>query len=157
MDDIVRHLDAAYDLALDDARLLVWCVDTHLAEWFEAAAGKLRWRYVSAGGWVKTGRPGYGHHWRGDHEPLLMYVKGRPPMPADVVSNGHAAPRDEHSEKPTTWLRQLVGSLTTPGALVVDLYAGRAPLARACRDTGRPYVGAEIDSERYAFAVGSMG
>jgi ParB-like chromosome segregation protein Spo0J len=152
MADIARHLDAAYDLALPDARLLLWVTDPLLAEWF-AASSAMRWRFVSAGGWVKTGRPGIGAHWRGDHEPLLMYVKGTPRRPERLLSNGHAGPRTEHSEKPEGWLSELVGGLTGPGALVVDLYAGRAPLLRACGSADRRYVGAEIDPDRRALAL----
>lgn len=34
-----------------------------------------------------------------------------------------------------------------------ELYAGLAPLARACLGTGRRYIGAEIDPERHLKAM----
>ena len=43
-----------------------------------------------------------------------------------------------------------------PGDLVLDLFAGMAPVARACARTGRRYVGAEIDPERYRQAVNRL-
>jgi hypothetical protein len=39
---------------------------------------------------------------------------------------------------------------------VLDLYAGMAPLARACLGTGRRYLGAEIDLERHKQALGRL-
>lgn len=151
---IVAHVDRAYDLALDGSRLLLWCTFPKLREWFEASRN-LRWRYVSGGAWTKEG-VGVGDHWRGDAEILLMYVKGSPTRPLGVLSNAHHGARLAHSEKPEAWLRAIVAQLTAPGALVIDLYAGLAPLARASRAEGRRYVGAEIDSDRHALALGGI-
>jgi DNA modification methylase len=42
------------------------------------------------------------------------------------------------------------------GCLVLDLYAGLAPMARACKATGRDYLGAEIDPERHRHAMAKL-
>lgn len=151
MAGIVAVVDASYDAALDDAYLVLWCTFPMLADWM-AASAEMRWEYVSGGAWAKTGSMGIGFHWRGDAEIALLYRKGSP-KPIATVSNAHVGPRSEHSEKPEAWLVELVGAFCPVGGLVLDLYAGLAPLARACALRGRRYVGAEIDEARRAEAL----
>jgi N6-adenosine-specific RNA methylase IME4/plasmid stability protein len=154
MPAIVANLDAAFDAAADDCYMLLWATLPLLGEWFAAARdGGLRWDYKSGGVWGKTGRLGIGFHWRGDAELLLLYVKGSPRPRIDTTSNLYVSDRGEHSEKPEAWLRTLVRTFSDPGALVLDLYAGLAPMARACRETGRRYVGAEKDEGRRTDAL----
>ncbi len=146
--DIAAHLDRAYDSATASAYLLCWCTWPKLGEWLEASRA-MRWRYVTGGAWHKSDRTGIGFHVRGDSEPLLIYCKGAP-KPRRAVSNGFTASRAEHSEKPAAWLADLVEAFTDRGDVVLDLYAGRAPMGAACVTTGRRYVGAEIDPARAA-------
>ena len=123
-------------------------------EWFlaESSAG-IRWRYVTGGSWLKTGRMGIGFHWRGDAEPPLIYVKGKPGRPRCAISSGYQSTRGAHSEKPVPFLRSMLRAWSPDGGTVMDMYAGLAPLARACVDEGRQYVGAEIDPTRRADAL----
>lgn len=148
IDEIAAHLDRAYDSATASAYLLCWCTWPKLGEWLEASRA-MRWRYVTGGAWHKSDRMGIGLHVRGDSEPLLIYRKGAP-KPRRAVSNGFTASRAEHSEKPAAWLADLVEAFTDRGDVVLDLYAGRAPMGAACVTTGRRYVGAEIDPARAA-------
>jgi site-specific DNA-methyltransferase (adenine-specific) len=148
MEEIAQHLDASYDLAAEHSYLLVWTTWPKLGEWM-AAGASLRWNYLTGGVWHKTGRLGVGYHWRGDSEPLLLYRKGNPRPVTKKLSNCFAGPRTRHSEKPVPFLRSILEAWTEPDDLVVDLYAGLAPLARACAAEGRRYVGAEIDPERH--------
>lgn len=148
---IVATLDAAFDAAADDTYLLLWATFPLLAEWFAAHTG-MRWRYLSGGAWGKLGRPGSGFHWRGDAELLLLYAKGSPKPGHDVMSNLHTSERTAHSEKPAPYLKRCVEHFVAPG-VVLDLWAGMAPLGRACAALGRPYVGAEIDAERHRHAI----
>ena len=53
-------------------------------------------------------------------------------------------------------MREWLRAWTDPGDLVVDVFAGLAPLARACLAEGRRYVGAEIDPVRHASALGRL-
>ncbi len=148
------HLRAAYDCAADDAYLLCWCTWPKLAEWLTAGRD-IGWGYKSGGCWHKTSGLGVGFHWRGDTEPLLLYTKGSP-RPVGCVRNGYGSPRQAHSEKPAEWLSALVEAFTEPGDLVLDVYSGLAPMARACLATGRRYLGAEIDPERHQMAMARL-
>ena len=150
---IAVMLDRAYDLS-PDARLVVWCTWPKLGEWWTAAdAGVFRWKYKSGGSWHKSGSPGVGHHWRGHSEIVLLYTKGSPSVAPSMLRNAHTSYRQKHSEKPVEWMCDWLERWTEPGDLVLDLFAGMAPVARACARTGRRYVGAEIDPERYRQAV----
>jgi N6-adenosine-specific RNA methylase IME4 len=152
IEDIVADLVEAYRVAADDSYLLLWCTGPILPEWFEAARGKLPWRYVSKGSWHKTDGVGTGIHWRGDSEDLLLYAKGNP-KPLETVSNSWASPRQDHSEKPEEWLRKLLVAFCPEGGLVADFYAGRAPACRAAAVTGRRCIAAESDEQRFREAV----
>ena len=52
------------------------------------------------------------------------------------------------TQKPVALMRWIVDRYTQPGNLVLDPYMGSGPIARACKDTGRRYIGIEIE-ERY--------
>jgi len=56
------------------------------------------------------------------------------------------------TQKPVALMRWLVGRYTKPGDLVLDPYMGSGPIARACVDLGRTYIGVEIE-ERYCEAA----
>lgn len=105
---------------------------------------------------MKTGTFGVGYHWRGQSEPVAVFTKGACGRPAENLINAHVSRPTNHSEKPVDWMRQWVLAWTSPGDLVLDLYAGMAPLARACLGTCRRYVGAEIDPVRHAEALGRL-
>ena len=152
---IAATVDAAYDCAADGARLALWVTWPKLGEWMTAAAG-MRWRYVTGGAWGKAGQMGVGFHWRGDSEALLVYVKGSPGRPHEAVSNLHVSKRTDHSEKPVEWLRAAIRAWTQPGDLVLSVYSGLFPEGRACALEGRRCIGAEIDPERHAAAVGRL-
>jgi len=150
MVQIAAHLTAAFDAAAPDAYLFLWSTWPKLVEWIGASAA-MPWRHVTGGSWHKTDRMGIGFHVRGDSEPWLLYVKGKP-RPFSALSNAYASARTEHSEKPIPFLRRMVSALTEPGDLVLDVYAGRGPCGVACRAEGRRYAGIEIDPERAEIA-----
>lgn len=155
MSEIITTLDRSFDSAADDAYLFCWCTWPMLAE-FIAASGTMRWRYLSGGSWHKTGGLGVGFHLRGDSEPWLLFAKGKPTPTSRTLSNAYASPRTSHSEKPVAYLREVIGCLTEPDALVVSVYSGLCPEARAAKATGRRLIGAEIDPERHATALGLL-
>lgn len=150
--DIASILDAAYDCAAPDARLAVWTTHPKLMEWIGAGHAGPRWRYVSGGSWAKLRQVGVGYHWRGRTEPVHLFARGAAGRPNVVIENGWESPPGDHSEKPEEWLRVWLRAWTDPGDLVVDVFAGLAPMARACLAEGRRYVGAEIDRERWELA-----
>ena len=94
----------------------------------------------------------------GRSEPVLVYTKqGKTTTHrGEDLGNAYTSVPGAHSVKPADWLRAWLMRWTDPGDLVVDLYAGMAPLAHACLATGRRYVGAEIDEERHARACGLL-
>jgi ParB-like chromosome segregation protein Spo0J len=149
--EIVGVLADSAQLARPDAYLLVW-VTGPFAEPFLAAVAESDgwpWAYVGQGCWGKTGGPGSGFVWRGNAEFLMVFRRGKPPQPESAeVRNLWLEPRGAHSEKPEGWLRLLVDAWTDPRDSVLDLWAGRAPMARACAATGRSYLGIELDLNR---------
>jgi hypothetical protein len=159
--EIVEHLDFAFDCTGPSCRLAVWYTWPKEEEWREAGGAGPRWgRRKSGGAWLKTshwcGSSGVGYHWRGQTEPVALFVKGSPGRCNVTLKNGHASIAEEHSIKPEAWLRRWVEAWTEPDDLVLDLYAGLAPMARACLATGRRYIGAEIDPERHEKAMAKL-
>lgn len=57
------------------------------------------------------------------------------------------------TQKPVALMRWLLGQFTKPGDLVLDPYMGSGPVAEACRDMGRRYVGIELRADYCAAAV----
>jgi hypothetical protein len=154
---IAAHLDAAYDCAGPACRLATWYTWPKDAEWNAAGGAGPRWgARVTGGAWLKTWQVGVGYHWRGQTEPVALFTRGAVGRPADLLLNGYASTPGAHSEKPVAWLRARLRAWTEPGDLVLDLYAGLAPMARACLAEGRAYIGAEIDPARHAAALGRL-
>ena len=56
------------------------------------------------------------------------------------------------TQKPVPLLEYLIRTYTNEGDLVLDNYAGRFPVAEACINTGRRFIGMEID-EGYFYAA----
>lgn len=152
--DIAAHLDAAFDCAAPASRLVCWYTWPKAAEWRAAGMAGPRWGTETSGGaWTKIGQVGVGYHWRGQTEPVAVFTRGATGRANEAIINAHVSRPGPHSEKPLAWLRAMVRAWTEPGDLVLDLYAGLAPLARACAIEGRRYVGAEIDPERHRRAL----
>ncbi len=155
--DIAAHLDASYDVAGPACRLACWYTWPKDAEWTTAGGAGPRWGARTTGGaWVKVGQVGVGYHWRGQSEPVAVFTRGSCGRPNDLLLNAHVSNPGAHSEKPVEWLRAWLRAWTDPGDLVVDLYAGLAPMARACLHEGRRYVGAELSPERHAAGLAAL-
>jgi site-specific DNA-methyltransferase (adenine-specific) len=52
------------------------------------------------------------------------------------------------TQKPVALMRWIIERWSKPGDLILDPYMGSGPIARACADTGRRYIGIELE-ERY--------
>ena len=61
------------------------------------------------------------------------------------------------TQKPVALMRWVLENWTEPGDLVFDPYMGSGPVARACLDLGRRYVGIEIVEEYCQAAVDRLG
>ena len=143
---IADLLDGAWD-RIERGRLALWCTWPKLGQWEEATrAGRWRWIYKTGGSWHKTGgSQGTGFHWLGASELVLVYSKGTGLCTKwTSLPNAHTSARGRHSEKPAGWMAGWIERWTDPGDLVVDLFAGMGPVAVACLQTGRRYLGAEV-------------
>lgn len=155
--EIAAHLDASWSCCAPSARLACWFTWPKEEEWRAAGQAGPRWGARKSGGaWTKAGSFGVGYHWRGFTEPVALFTKGSTGRCREALLNGHVCPPGQHSEKPIQWLCEWVRAWTDPGDLVLDLYAGMAPMARACAMTGRRYLGAEIDPERHDAAINRL-
>ncbi len=61
------------------------------------------------------------------------------------------------TQKPVPLMRWIIDKWTDPGDLIFDPYMGSGPVARACLDLGRRYVGIEIVEEYCQAAVNRLG
>ena len=159
-EDIDEHCTAARGCCKKDARAVMWTcwplVAERIAKGRRVLPGR-EWTWKTGGSWHKKGSAGVGHHWLGRSEPVWVATKGSPGRDTSVnLGNAHESLRTDHSEKPVEWLAEMLLRWTEPGDLVLDMYAGLAPMARACLATGRRYIGAEIDPERHEKAMARL-
>ena len=61
------------------------------------------------------------------------------------------------TQKPVALMRWIIDQWTKPGDLIFDPYMGSGPIARACLDLGRRYIGIEIVEEYCEAAVNRLG
>lgn len=155
--EIARHAASMVEYTTPDAYMVVWCTFPKLEHWMSQyhMLKKAGWRYITGGTWGKINGLGAGFHVRGDAELVLIYRKKDGHPKAQTTQSNHWLDRRVgHSEKPQNILKDLIGLCTAPGDLVIDPYAGAsASMARACRATGRAYLGAELDPLRHAQAL----
>ena len=60
------------------------------------------------------------------------------------------------TQKPVGVMRWLLEQFSEPGDLVLDPYMGSGPVAQACKETGRRYVGVELEETYVKAAVGRL-
>ena len=61
------------------------------------------------------------------------------------------------TQKPVALMRWILEQWTEPGDLILDPYMGSGPVARACADLGRRYIGVEIVEEYVDAAIARLG
>jgi len=61
------------------------------------------------------------------------------------------------TQKPVALMRWVLEQWTEPSDLVLDPYMGSGPVARACADLGRRYIGIEIEEQYCEAAVSRLG
>lgn len=57
------------------------------------------------------------------------------------------------TQKPVALMRWIIERWSKPGDLILDPYMGSGPIARACKDTGRRYIGCDVVETYCATAV----
>ena len=116
------------------------------------------WRIRNMIVWDKD-RMGMGMPWRNQHE-LIAYGK----QSAAAIVNGRTGnvlriPRSGNNlhptEKPVDLFRKILGN--TEATTIIDPFMGSGPVARACADLGRRYIGVEIVEEYVNTAIARLG
>ncbi len=88
-------------------------------------------------------------------EPMLLYGKSKGKAGCDVIRaqilpdpdlEGHPCP------KPLEWGRGFVELLSKAGMTILDPFAGSGTTGVACMNTGRNFIGCEIDAGYHAIA-----
>ncbi len=75
-----------------------------------------------------------------------------------LVRDSEAGKRVLHpTQKPVALMRWILEKWTEPGDLILDPYMGSGPIARACADLGRRYIGIEIVEEYVDAAINRLG
>lgn len=92
---------------------------------------------------------GMGYHLRSRWEQIYVVAKGKPPRrgkaPADIWDVPRLIKTRHPCEKPVALLRRAIEMTTDPGQLVCDPFAGIASTGVAAAESGRRFVGFEID------------
>lgn len=60
------------------------------------------------------------------------------------------------TQKPTALMRWIIDRWTKPGDLILDPYMGSGPIAQACHELGRRYIGIELVEDYCSIAVGRL-
>ena len=104
---------------------------------------------------------GMGHGFRNQHELILHASKGVGVMAdkgtPNVLQYRREPLKDHPSPKPVELCKALVGAVSNPGDVILDPFMGTGPIARACFETGRRYVGIEIIEKYCEIAVLRLG
>lgn len=96
------------------------------------------------------------------HELIMFVVKGRHLLDNSLLGRGkdviqgkvlYSGARKKHpNEKPVSWLEPLIIRSCPEGGTVLDPFMGSGSTGIACINTGRNFIGIEIDSEYYTLA-----
>ena len=97
---------------------------------------------------------------RMEHKPLmsdaeLVWHNLSPSVPVETFNwywngayrTGEMGRHFHPTQKPVSLMRWIVERWTQPGDLVLDPYMGSGPVAEACLQTGRRYIGIEIEEQ----------
>ena len=125
-------------------------VDRFFAAWRE-----IGFRPVGHFVWVKR-YASSARHTLMRHEQAYLLAKGYPPLPAsppsDVIEWTYTGNKLHPTQKPVGGLVPLIRSLTKPGAIVLDPFAGSGSTGVAAQQCGRRYILIEKDAAYHGAA-----
>lgn len=118
-------------------------------------------RLPDSGGWIVWDKTGGG---RGPNNSFadveLMWTNlARTPrirhhLWKGLTRDSEAGRRVLHpTQKPVSLMKWLLGEHSQPGDLILDPYMGSGPVAQACHEMGRRYIGIEIEEKYCEIAV----
>ena len=91
------------------------------------------------------------------HEQAYVLIKGNPPVPAnpvdDVLDWQYTQNKLHPTQKPVGSLRPLIEAFCPAGGLVLDPFCGSGSTLVAARETGRQFIGIELERKHWATAV----
>jgi len=83
-------------------------------------------------------------HTQSYHEVAYLLAKGRPPKPANPISDvfewKYTGNRFHPTEKPVEVMRTLINTFSKPGDIVLDPFAGSGTTGVAARETSRRFI-----------------
>jgi DNA modification methylase len=96
-------------------------------------------------------------YFRYTHEQAYLLAKGHATAPAqpiaDVIDFDYTGNRLHPTQKPVPALRPLIESFCAPGGLVLDPFCGSGSTLAAARDTGRNWLGIELNKAHFETAT----
>ena len=91
------------------------------------------------------------------HEQAYLLVKGDPALPEhpiqDVLEWQYTGNRLHPTQKPVGSLKPLIEAFCPAGGLVLDPFCGSGSTLVAARETGRSFIGIELDRRHWGTAV----
>jgi adenine-specific DNA-methyltransferase len=98
------------------------------------------------------------------HEAAYLLIKGTPALPAtplpDVMDWTYTGNTLHPTQKSIAILKPIIGAFSKPGDLILDPFAGSGSTCVAAQQTGRAYIGIELDAGHHETAssrVSSQG
>lgn len=97
---------------------------------------------------------------RYQHESAYLLAKGQPPLPSeplpDVLPWKYSGNRLHPTQKPVESLTALVEAFCPSQGVVLDPFAGSGSTCVAARQTGRRFIGIELDPQYHAAAAARL-
>ena len=91
------------------------------------------------------------------HEQAYLLVKGEPAMPEhpipDVLEWHYTGNKLHPTQKPVGSMKTLIEALCPAGGLVLDPFCGSGSTLVAARESGRRFIGIELDRRHHSTAV----